>query len=334
MGRVVITGVAGFLGSHLADKFLSEGWEVAGVDNFIGGYEDNIPEGVEFYERDLTDLDLDESFWKSDLIVHSAALAYEGLSVFSPSLISKNIIQSSVNIATIAVKQGVKRVVYLSSMARYGDRNGEIFQESFECNPQDPYGIAKLSSENLLKNILDTHGVDWTVIVPHNIIGARQKYDDPFRNVASIFINRMLKGKQPIIYGSGSQMRCFSFVADVVEPLYQATQRESALGQIINVGPDKGTVTIKQLAEIIAEKLDFDLDPIYMPGRPQEVPIALCSADKARELLGYEAQTSLSDGLDELIEYISNRGVKDFDYHLPIEIRNERLPATWSDRLM
>ena len=334
MGRVVITGVAGFLGSHLADKFLSEGWEVAGVDNFIGGYEDNIPEGVEFYERDLTDLDLDESFWKSDLIVHSAALAYEGLSVFSPSLISKNIIQSSVNIATIAVKQGVKRVVYLSSMARYGDRNGEIFEESFECNPQDPYGIAKLSSENLLKNILDTHGVDWTVIVPHNIIGARQKYDDPFRNVASIFINRMLKGKQPIIYGSGSQMRCFSFVADVVEPLYQATQRESALGQIINVGPDKGTVTIKQLAEIIAEKLDFDLDPIYMPGRPQEVPIALCSADKARELLGYEAQTSLSDGLDELIEYISNRGVKDFDYHLPIEIRNERLPATWSDRLM
>lgn len=334
MGRVVITGVAGFLGSHLADKFLSEGWEVAGVDNFIGGYEDNIPEGVEFYERDLTDLDLDESFWKSDLIVHSAALAYEGLSVFSPSLISKNIIQSSVNIATIAVKQGVKRIVYLSSMARYGDRNGEIFEESFECNPQDPYGIAKLSSENLLKNILDTHGVDWTVIVPHNIIGARQKYDDPFRNVASIFINRMLKGKQPIIYGSGSQMRCFSFVADVVEPLYQATQRESALGQIINVGPDKGTVTIKQLAEIIAEKLDFDLDPIYMPGRPQEVPIALCSADKARELLGYEAQTSLSDGLDELIEYIANRGAKDFDYHLPIEIRNERLPATWSDRLM
>lgn len=334
MGRVVITGVAGFLGSHLADKFLSEGWEVAGVDNFIGGYEDNIPEGVEFYERDLTDLDLDESFWKSDLIVHSAALAYEGLSVFSPSLISKNIIQSSVNIATIAVKQGVKRVVYLSSMARYGDRNGEIFEESFECNPQDPYGIAKLSSENLLKNILDTHGVDWTVIVPHNIIGARQKYDDPFRNVASIFINRMLKGKQPIIYGSGSQMRCFSFVADVVEPLYQATQRESALGQIINVGPDKGTVTIKQLAEIIAEKLDFDLDPIYMPGRPQEVPIALCSADKARELLGYEAQTSLSDGLDELIEYISNRGAKDFDYHLPLEITNEKVPATWSQKLI
>jgi len=334
LGRVVITGVAGFLGSHLADKFLSEGWEVAGVDNFIGGYQDNIPQGVEFYERDLTDLDLDESFWKSDLIVHSAALAYEGLSVFSPSLISKNIIQSSVNIATIAVKQGVKRVVYLSSMARYGDRNGEIFEESFECNPQDPYGIAKLSSENLIRNILDTHGIDWTVIVPHNIIGARQKYDDPFRNVASIFINRMLQGKQPIIYGSGSQMRCFSFVGDVVEPLYQATQRESALGQVINVGPDKGTVTIKQLAQIIAEKLDFDLDPIYMPGRPQEVPIALCSADKARELLGYEAQTSLSNGLDELIEYISDRGAKDFDYHLPIEIRNERLPATWSDRLM
>jgi len=334
LGRVVITGVAGFLGSHLADKFLAEGWEVVGVDNFIGGYEDNIPKGVEFYERDLTELDLEEEFWKSDLLIHAAALAYEGLSVFSPALISKNIIQSSVNLATIAVKHNIPRFVYLSSMARYGDHDGEMFFEDFTLKPQDPYGIAKASSEQLIRNILDTHGVAWTIIVPHNIIGSRQKYDDPYRNVASIFVNRMLSGKQPIIYGDGSQQRCFSFVGDVVEPLYKATQIQESVSEVINVGPDRGTVTIAQLAEAIAEKLEFDLDPIYMTGRPQEVPIATCSAQKARELLGYEAKTTLNAGLDELISYIKNRGAKSFEYHLPLEIINERTPATWNNKLM
>ena len=336
MGRVVITGVAGFLGSHLADKFLEEGWDVVGIDNLIGGYLENVPDHVEYHNLDLTDPHILKTgiFDGADLVVHAAALAYEGLSVFSPSLIVDNIVSGTTNVVTAAINGGAKRFIYLSSMARYGDHGKVTFMESFETRPQDPYGIAKVSAETLVQNLCDVHGLDWTIIVPHNIIGPRQKYDDPFRNVASIFTNRMLLGKQPVIYGDGKQRRSFSFVNDVVEPLYRATQIPEAIGQVINVGPDNESTTIIELAEIVAELLGFDLDPIFMPGRPQEVKIALCSAHKAREILGYDAKTSTRDGLKDLTDWIKEKGPKEFDYHLPIEITSEKVPETWSRKLM
>jgi UDP-glucose 4-epimerase len=229
---------------------------------------------------------------------------------------------------------GAKKFVYLSSMARYGDHNGKLFSESDQTLPQDPYGIAKVASENLVKNICETHGMDWVILVPHNIIGPRQKFDDPFRNVASIMTNRMLQGKQPIIYGTGEQMRCFSFVEDVVDPLWTACNSEAAVSQVINVGPDEEHITINRLAEDLSHILGFDLDPIYMQGRPQEVPIALCSSDKARELLGYETKTDLRTGLTQLTDWIKSKGAREFTYHLPIEIVTEKTPATWSQKLM
>ena len=333
--RTVVTGVAGFLGSHLADRFLAEGHEVVGVDNFLGGFIENVPTGVEFYDFDLTgDIEqLSAIMAGADMVVHAACTAYEGLSVFSPSLITANTVQASVNTVTAAINAGVSKFVYLSSMARYGD-GGKVFEEIDIPKPQDPYGIGKLASENLIRNLCEVHGVDWVVIVPHNIIGDRQRYDDPFRNVASIMINRMLQGKQPVIYGDGSQQRCFSFVADVVDPLFQATVIPEAVGNIFNVGPDESPVTINELASVIAELLDFDLDPIYMPGRPQEVKVAFPSADKARNVLGYSTSTSLRDGLAEMIEGIRARGVKPFNYDLPIEIVSPLTPATWSQRLL
>lgn len=336
MAQVTITGVAGFLGSHLADRFLVNGWTVKGVDNLLGGYVENIPVGVDFYELDLSASVnyLQPAFDGSELVIHAACTAYEGLSVFSPSLVIQNTVQASTNALVASQRGGAKKFVYLSSMARYGDHHGKLFSESDETKPQDPYGIAKVASENLVKNICDTHGMDWVILVPHNIIGPRQKYDDPFRNVASIMTNRMLQGKQPIIYGTGNQQRCFSFVQDVVDPLYVACNTDAAVGQVINVGPDEEPITINELAETIAKIIDFDLDPIYMTGRPQEVPIALCSSDKARELLGYQTGTYLEEGLTELIDWIKAQGTKDFKYHLPLEIITEKTPATWSQRLM
>ena len=332
--RTVITGVAGFLGSHLADRFIAEGHEVVGVDNFIGGFKDNIPAGVDFYDFDLTDdvERLTAIFQGADMVVHSACTAYEGLSVFSPALITNNTVQASVNAVTAAIRAGAKKFVYLSSMARYGDQ-GKMFEETDIPKPQDPYGIGKLAAEDLIRNLCEIHGLEWVVIVPHNIIGARQRYDDPFRNVASIMINRMLQGKQPIIYGDGTQQRCFSFVNDVVEPLFQATIRPEAVGQVFNVGPDKDTVTINELATLLADMMDFDLQPIYVPDRPQEVKIALSSADKARKYLDYETSTSLQDGLREMIDWISARGVREFNYELPIEIESDLTPKTWTQRL-
>jgi len=336
LGTVVITGVAGFLGSHLADKFLSEGWRVIGIDSLIGGYESNIPNGVEFHNLDLSN-SLKDLVWAirgGELIIHAACTAYEGLSVFSPALVTRNTVQATANLMSAAVQVGADRVVYLSSMARYGDHNGKLFEETDEPKPQDPYGIAKVASELLVRNIAETHGIEWTILVPHNIIGPRQKYDDPFRNVASIMTNRMLQGKQPIIYGDGTQQRCFSFVSDVVEPLYTAALSDDAVARVINVGPDEEPITINQLAQELAQILDFDLDPIYLTGRPQEVPIALCSSNLARELLGYQTSTDLKTGLTELVNWIKAEGSRPFLYHLPIEIINDLTPKSWSQRLM
>ena len=334
MGLVVVTGVAGFLGSHIADAYLAKGWQVRGIDNLLGGSLDNVPDGVEFYELDLDDLEsISPVFVGADLVIHAACTAYEGLSVFSPALVVRNTVQISVNAMTASIRANVPKFVFMSSMARYGDNLGDVFDESLEPKPQDPYGIAKLSAEKLLQNLAKVHDVDLVILVPHNIVGARQKFDDPFRNVASIMTNRMLQGKQPIIYGDGSQQRCFSFIQDVIAPIMTACDSDEAVGEVINIGPDESPITILNLAERLADITGFELQPIFMPGRPQEVPIALCSSDKARQLLGYKTTVSLDQGLEDLVEWIRPR-VKDFEYHLPIEIDSDLTPKTWTQRLI
>jgi len=334
MGLVVVTGVAGFLGSHIAEAYLAKGWQVRGIDNLLGGSVENVPEGVEFHNLDLDNLeDITPVFVGADLVIHSACTAYEGLSVFSPALVVRNTVQISVNAITATIRAGVPKFVYMSSMARYGDNLGHVFDESLQPKPQDPYGIAKLSAERLLTNLAEVHDVKLVILVPHNIVGARQKFDDPFRNVASIMANRMLQGKQPIIYGDGSQQRCFSFIEDVIAPIMTACKSDEAVGQVINIGPDESPITILNLAERLADIIGFELQPIFMPGRPQEVRVALCSSDKARKLLGYKTTVTLDQGLQDLVDWVRPR-VKDFEYHLPIEIESDLTPKTWTQRLI
>jgi len=227
----------------------------------------------------------------------------------------------------------VKRFVFTSSMARYGKQSAP-FMESYPISPEDPYGIAKVASEMAVKNICETHGIEWTIAVPHNIIGPRQKYDDPYRNVASIFINLMLQGRQPFIYGSGEQKRCFSFVNDCISCLSKMTTEKEVVGEVINIGPDEETVTINELAETISGLLNFDLKPTYLPSRPKEVFLASCSSNKARELLGYKTTYSLKQGLQEMINWIRQSGPKPFEYHLPIEFETDKIPKTWKEKLM
>jgi len=333
--KVLITGVAGFMGSHLADAFLAKGYDVVGIDNLLGGYEENVPSGVDFHNIDLDNLELIQPLFEDvDLVVHTACTAYEGLSVFSPSLVVRNTMQITTNIMSACVKAKVKKIVHLSSMARYGTQEVVPFVESMTPKPQDPYGIAKYGAELMIKNIADTHGLDYVILVPHNIIGPRQKFDDPYRNVASIMINRMLQGKQPIIYGNGEQKRCFSFMQDVTDPLMIACETDVAHGRIVNIGPDEEFVTINELAYKLSIILDFKLEPIYMPGRPQEVFHANCSANLSRELLNYKTTTSLEAGLVELVNWIKSKGAREFNYHLPLEFVTDKTPKTWTDRLM
>jgi UDP-glucose 4-epimerase len=145
--------------------------------------------------------------------------------------------------------------------------------------------------------------------------------------------NLMMQGRQPIIYGDGSQVRCFSAIEDDIDCLVEFATNEKAVGEIYNIGPDEDPITILKLAEIISEKLNFKLDPIFMKGRPQEVKFATCSAEKIRKDFNYKTKISLEDSIESVIEYIRNRGVRKFAYHLPVEIVSEKTPKTWSERL-
>ena len=332
--KIFITGIAGFLGSHIADRMLGLGHEVVGVDTLIGGYLDNVPEDVDFHQIDCCYLNSMVKLMKDcDIVYHTACTAYEGLSVFSPHLVVQNTTQITTTLLSAAIQNNVKRFVHCSSMARYGEQEIIPFTEDMVCKPQDPYGIAKYSAEMLVKNLSEIHGMDYVIGVPHNIIGPRQKYDDPFRNVASIMINLMLQGRQPIIYGDGEQKRCLSFIDDDIYCLERLGFQENLSGEIINIGPDEEFITINELACTIADLLDFKLDPVYMPGRPQEVKLATCSADKARRLLGYETKTTLRNGLSQMIDYIKRKGTKKFRYHLDLEIISDKTPRTWKERL-
>jgi UDP-glucose 4-epimerase len=332
--KVFITGVGGFLGSHLADRLISKGHSVVGVDNFIGGYRDNVNKNVTLHEIDLAETNkISEIMAGADVVCHTACTAYEGLSVFSPSLITQNTFQITSSALSAAVQNRVKRFVYCSSMARYGYQDTVPFTEDMTPQPIDPYGIAKLASEELVKNLCTVHGINYSIAVPHNIIGPRQKYDDPFRNVASIMINLMLQRRQPIVYGDGQQKRCFSYIDDDIYCLERMCLEDIVDGEIINIGPDEEVITINELAETIASLLGFNLNPEYHLGRPQEVKFATCSADKARKLLNYRTETSLKDSLQKMIEYIETRGVRPFEYHLPVEIENDLTPRTWTQKL-
>lgn len=349
--RVYISGVAGFLGSHLADHFIAQGHDVRGNDNLMLGDKANIP-NILWSTMDCRDFASHPEMLKDiDVLYHCAATAHEGLSVFSPSFITKNIYEASVAVFSAAIQAGVKRIVFCTSMARYGrgkgwtaefSSNGSIksglhekeppFTEEFHIPaPCDPYGISKVAAEDTLKALCNAHGVEYVIAVPHNIIGLRQNYTDPFRNVASIMINRMKQGKQPIIYGDGTQVRCFSPVVDVIDTLAKLAIEPGISGGVFNIGPDDGEMTINELAETIADILGFDLRPVYMPGRPLEVKHATCSSENIRNRFGYKRIQSVRDCLTEMCAAIEP---KPFNYNLPLEIITDKTPATWKDRLM
>lgn len=331
--HIFITGVAGFLGSNLADYYINKGFKVSGNDNLVGGDEDNINKKVNFYRGECEDLEFMTKCMKdADVICHTAAYAHEGLSNISPTLICNSNVTGSVAIFTAAIRNKIKRIVYCSSMARYGNIKMP-FNEDDVPNPIDPYGVSKLAAEKILKILCETHNVEYNIAVPHNIIGPKQKYDDPFRNVASIMTNLMLQNRKPIIYGDGSQKRCFSDVEDCIYCLDKLLLDPKIKSQIVNIGPDENVITIKQLFEIISNKLKFNENPIYFKDRPNEVKYAACSSNKARKLLNYSTSVTLEDSIDKVIAFIKEKGTKDFKYGYKLEINNENTPETWKNKI-
>ena len=331
--HIFITGVAGFLGSNLADFYLKKGFKVSGCDNLVGGDLDNINENVNFYQGDCEDLDFMTQATKNkvDILCHAAAYAHEGLSNISPTLICNNNLTGSVATFTAAIRNDVKRIVFCSSMARYGDISPP-FKETDIVNPVDPYGVSKVAAEKILRILCETHGLEYNIAVPHNIIGPKQKYDDPFRNVASIMTNLILMNKQPVIYGDGEQVRCFSDIKDCIFCLDKLLTDPNIKSEIFNIGPDEEFITINKLFNLISNKLQYNKGPKFVEARPNEVKEAFCSSEKARKLLDYKTSVSLDESLDQLIDFIKNKGPKNFKYSYNLEINNNKVPATWKNK--
>ena len=332
--HIFITGIAGFLGSNLAEYYLKKGFKVSGCDNLVGGSIDNIDaKKLNFYKANCEDFETMKKITKDvNILCHAAAYAHEGLSSFSPVLISSNNVTGSVSVFTAAIVNKIKRIVYCSSMARYGNIKTP-FKEDDILNPVDPYGVSKVAAENILKILSKTHGIEYNIAVPHNIIGPKQKYDDPYRNVVSIMINLMLQKKNPIIYGDGKQKRTFSDIEDCIYCLDKLMTDPNIISQVVNIGPDEEHITINELYRLLSNKLKFNLDPIYLEDRPNEVKDAACSANKARKILNYKTSVSLNKSLDKIIDYISKKGPKNFQYNYQLEINNEQTPVSWKEKL-
>ena len=333
--NILVTGSLGFVGSHLAKRYYYQGHNVIGIDNGVGGYDDNLTE-VQTYKIDCCDqsnLDILFARNKFDLVIHAACTAYEGLSVVSPVFVTRNTYDATVNVVTTSIKHGVKKFVYMSSMARYGKQKPP-FTEDMKPAPEDPYGIAKVAAEDTVKCLCDVNGIEWSIAVPHNIYGPQQVYDDPFRNVVSIFLHRNLQGKPPIIYGDGEQMRCFSYIDDTLQVFDEICFGTKASSEIFNIGPDEDYITINKLAEMCANATGYNGKPEYMPGRPKEVKYATCSSDKIRKYFNYETKINLAQGINKTLDFIKARGIRKFNYSLPIEIDNKHTPTTWTKKLI
>ena len=217
-------------------------------------------------------------------------------------------------------------------MARYGNADTP-YKEGSTLDPVDPYGISKVAAEKILKVLCNTHGVEYNIAVPHNIIGPKQKYDDPYRNVVSIMTNLMLQDRRPIIYGDGKQTRCFSDIDDCIYCLDRLITDKNIVSETINIGPDEEPIIINELFKKLANKLKFNKEPEYFLDRPNEVKFATCSSDKARKLLNYKTTISLDESIDKVINFIKKNGTKKFNYNYRLEIKNEKTPLTWLEQL-
>lgn len=303
MKAIIITGVAGLLGSRLA-KWVVENrtdYQVIGIDNLSGGYEDHIDSRVIFYKADLATDDLDRIFssHKIEYVFHFSAYAAEGLSPFIRKYNYTNNVVATANVINACITHDVKRMVFTSSMAVYG-AGTPPFDENDLPKPVDPYGIAKYACEMDLQVAGEQHGLDWCIIRPHNVYGAHQNIWDRYRNVLGIWIYQKLNDQPITIYGDGSQKRSFSYIDDCLLSLWNAAEVPQASKQIINLGSKK-EYSILSAAGILQDIVGGS--SIRFLDKRHEVHVAYSTHEKSEALLGYQDITSLSTGLTAMWEW-------------------------------
>ena len=305
MSKILITGVAGLLGSRLSDWVINNtNYEVVGIDDLSGGFTENINPKVKFYKFNLTNLEkLKEVFKKEniEIIYHFAAYAAEGLSPFIRKFNYENNVIASSNLITCSIEFSIKRFIFASSMAVYGEKYEPPFHEDLLQAPIDPYGIAKYAVEMDLKIASDQHGLNYTIIRPHNFYGINQNIWDKYRNVLGIWMYQILNKESPTIFGDGSQVRAFSYVDDSVIPFWNASQNDNCKGEIINLGGTK-EYSISEACNILINVTGQNIKPAYLEPR-HESKYAWATWDKSIKLLGFEHKVNLEEGVTKMWEW-------------------------------
>lgn len=310
---ILITGVAGLIGARMADWVIENHpeYEVVGIDNLFGGYIENVNEKVVFYKRELGEDDISDIFEKHNFeyVYHFAAYAAEGLSFFMPVFNDRNNMLSTDNIIKECVKHNVKRLIYTSSMAVYGEgiEEGRIFDENDRPHPIDPYGMSKYACERNIEIIGNHFGLDWCIIRPHNVFGVKQNIWDKYRNVLGIWMHQILNNKPMLIYGDGEQTRAFSYIDDCLESFWNAAVKDEASKQIINLGGEY-PYTINEAAKILCEITGYD--KVEHKEARHEVKHAVPTTQKSKDILGYKQSTPLREGLIKMWEWAKEQPMR------------------------
>lgn len=326
--KVLVTGGAGFIGSHLVDRLIKEGHKVYIIDDLSGGKKKNINPRANFFKCDLRNVKKTDQIIKKikpEIVYHLAANAAENKAQFSPIDITSRNWNTFINTLVSSLRNGMKKIVFTSSIAVYGAQQTP-FKETAKPEPEDLYGVSKFAIEDTLKILSKIHNFEYVITRPHNVYGPRQNMTDPYRNVVTIFMNSLLKNKPYYIYGDGEQRRCFSYIDDVVEAIYKCGFGDFH-GMIFNIGADSD-YSINELSNSVKKVTGKNIEPIFIGERPQEVKIAIADHSQAKKLLSYKDKTPLEEGIKLTWEYAKKLGPQEALFG-EIELDNPLLPENW-----
>jgi len=328
MPKSLVTGGAGFIGSHVARHCLDMGHEVIVLDDLSGGFEDHLPEGVTFIKGSVADQETVAAIFKEhtfDYVYHLAAYAAEGLSHFIRGFNYTTNLLGSIYLINESVKQKVKCFVFTSSIAVYG--KGQLpMTEEMTPLPEDPYGVSKYAVELDLKAAHEMFGLNYVVFRPHNVYGENQNIGDKYRNVIGIFMNQIMQGKQLTVFGDGTQTRAFSYIDDVAIPIAKSVTLPDAYNQVFNIGADK-PYTVNELADVVAAEFDTTPNINYLTAR-NEVMHAYSDHAKAHRVFGEGSGVDLKEGISRMAAWAQVVGARQSQEFGNIEIA-EKLPDGW-----
>jgi UDP-glucose 4-epimerase len=326
--KSLVTGGAGFIGSHVARYCRDMGHQVVVLDDLSGGFRDHVPEGVEFVEGSITNQKLIEKLLlkhRFDYVYHLAAYAAEGLSHFIRRFNYTNNLIGSMNLINAAVKYEVKCFVFTSSIAVYGA--GQVpMTESMVPRPEDPYGISKYAVELDLAAAHEMFGLNYIIFRPHNVYGENQNIGDKYRNVIGIFMNQIMQGEPMTIFGDGMQTRAFSHIDDLAPQIARSVKVRKAYNEIINIGADK-PYSVNELAYVVASAFGVTPSITYLAPR-NEVQHAYSSHEKAKKIFGRGSGVSLEKGVHRMAQWAMKVGARRSSPFKNIELR-KNLPASW-----